>query len=241
MAEKQGLPAHVGIIMDGNGRWARKRGLPRKMGHRAGANAFKEIARYANKIGLRYLTAYVFSTENWKRPKDEIDSIIALLRNYLDEMDNYRKENIRVLFIGDRTVFDDDIQAKMRRAEEQSRNATGLTLILAINYGGRAEIAQAARRIAEDAAAGKLSPGAVDEAVFSRYLYTAGIPDVDLLIRPSGEYRLSNFLLWQTAYSEYVFMSGVLWPDFKPAMLDEALAEYRSRSRRFGGLSEADS
>ena len=241
MAEKQGLPAHVGIIMDGNGRWARKRGLPRKMGHRAGANAFKEIARYANKIGLRYLTAYVFSTENWKRPKDEIDSIIALLRNYLDEMENYRKENIRVLFIGDRTVFDDDIQAKMRRAEEQSRNATGLTLILAINYGGRAEIAQAARRIVEDAAAGKLSPGAVDEAVFSRYLYTAGIPDVDLLIRPSGEYRLSNFLLWQTAYSEYVFMSGVLWPDFKPAMLDEALAEYRSRSRRFGGLSDADS
>ena len=241
MAEKQGLPAHVGIIMDGNGRWARKRGLPRKMGHRAGANAFKEIARYANKIGLRYLTAYVFSTENWKRPKDEIDSIIALLRNYLDEMENYRKENIRVLFIGDRTVFDDDIQAKMRRAEEQSRNATGLTLILAINYGGRAEIAQAARRIAEDVAAGKLSPGAVDEAVFSRYLYTAGIPDVDLLIRPSGEYRLSNFLLWQTAYSEYVFMSGVLWPDFKPAMLDEALAEYRSRSRRFGGLSDADS
>lgn len=156
-------------------------------------------------------------------------------------MENYRKENIRVLFIGDRTVFDDDIQAKMRRAEEQSRNATGLTLILAINYGGRAEIAQAARRIAEDAAAGKLSPGAVDEAAFSRYLYTAGIPDVDLLIRPSGEYRLSNFLLWQTAYSEYVFMSGVLWPDFKPAMLDEALAEYRSRSRRFGGLSEADS
>ena len=132
MAEKQGLPAHVAIIMDGNGRWARKRGLPRKMGHRAGANAFKEIARYANKIGLRYLTAYVFSTENWKRPKDEIDSIIALLRNYLDEMENYRKENIRVLFIGDRTVFDDDIQAKMRRAEEQSRNATGLTLILAI-------------------------------------------------------------------------------------------------------------
>ena len=132
--------------------------FPRKMGHRAGANAFKEIARYANKIGLKYLTAYVFSTENWKRPKDEIDSIIALLRNYLDEMENYRKENIRVLFIGDRTVFDDDIQAKMRRAEEQSRNATGLTLILAINYGGRAEIAQAARRIAEDAASRQTFP-----------------------------------------------------------------------------------
>ena len=241
MAEKQGLPAHVGIIMDGNGRWARKRGLPRKMGHRAGANTFKEIARYANKIGLQYLTAYVFSTENWKRPKDEVDSIIALLRSYLDEMEGYRKENIRVLFIGDRTVFDADIQAKMQRAEEQSKNATGLTLILAINYGGRAEIAQAARRIAEDAAAGKIAPDAVDESVFSRYLYTAGIPDVDLLIRPSGEYRLSNFLLWQTAYSEYVFLSGVLWPDFKPEMLDAALAEYRSRSRRFGGLGESDS
>ena len=240
MAEKQGLPAHVGIIMDGNGRWARKRGLPRKMGHRAGANTFKEIARYANKIGLQYLTAYVFSTENWKRPKDEVDSIIALLRSYLDEMEGYRKENIRVLFIGDRTVFDADIQAKMQRAEEQSKNATGLTLILAINYGGRAEIAQAARRIAEDAAAGKIAPDAVDESVFSRYLYTAGIPDVDLLIRPSGEYRLSNFLLWQTAYSEYVFLSGVLWPDFKPEMLDAALAEYRSRSRRFGGLGESD-
>ena len=148
MATQNGLPTHVGIIMDGNGRWAKRRGLPRKMGHRAGANAFKTIARYANKIGLRYLTAYVFSTENWKRPKDEVDSIVALLRSYLDEMDGYRKENIRVLFIGDRTAFDADIQAKMARAEENSKNATGLTLILAINYGGRAEIARAARRIA---------------------------------------------------------------------------------------------
>ncbi len=241
MATQNGLPTHVGIIMDGNGRWAKRRGLPRKMGHRAGANAFKTIARYANKIGLRYLTAYVFSTENWKRPKDEVDSIVALLRSYLDEMDGYRKENIRVLFIGDRTAFDADIQAKMARAEENSKNATGLTLILAINYGGRAEIARAARRIAEDAKAGKISPDAVDESLFSQYLYTAGIPDVDLLIRPSGEYRLSNFLLWQTAYAEYVFMSGVLWPDFKPETLDEALAEYRSRSRRFGGLDDGDS
>ena len=241
MATQNGLPTHVGIIMDGNGRWAKRRGLPRKMGHRAGANAFKTIARYANKIGLRYLTAYVFSTENWKRPKDEVDSIVALLRSYLDEMDGYRKENIRVLFIGDRTAFDADIQAKMARAEENSQNATGLTLILAINYGGRAEIARAARRIAEDAKAGKISPDAVDESLFSQYLYTAGIPDVDLLIRPSGEYRLSNFLLWQTAYAEYVFMSGVLWPDFKPETLDEALAEYRSRSRRFGGLDDGDS
>ena len=237
MAEIRDLPTHVGIIMDGNGRWAQKRGLPRKMGHRAGASAFKDIARYANKIGLKYLTAYVFSTENWKRPQDEIDSIIKLLRSYLDEMDGYSKENIRVRFIGDRTVFDEDIQAKMRKAEEKSKNATGLTLILAINYGGRAEIAHAASLLAADVKAGKVEPEKVDEALFAHYLYTDGIPDVDLLIRPSGEYRLSNFLLWQTAYAEYVFMSGVLWPDFKPETLEEALAEYQKRSRRFGGLA----
>ena len=231
------LPAHVGIIMDGNGRWAQKRGLPRKMGHRAGASTFKEIARYANKIGLKYLTAYVFSTENWKRPQDEVNSIIALLRSYLDEMDGYAKENIRVRFIGDRTPFDDDIRGKMTRAEEKSKNATGLTLILAINYGGRAEITNAARRIAEEAAKGTLQPEEITEESFSRYLYTDDIPDVDLIIRPSGEYRLSNFLIWQSAYAEYVFMDGVLWPDFKPADLDAALEEYHHRSRRFGGLS----
>ena len=237
MAEIRDLPTHVGIIMDGNGRWAQKRGLPRKMGHRAGASAFKDIARYANKIGLRFLTAYVFSTENWKRPQDEIDSIIKLLRSYLDEMDGYAKENIRVRFIGDRTVFDEDIQAKMQKAEEKSKNATGLTLILAINYGGRAEIAHAASLLAADVKAGKVEPEEVDEALFSRYLYTDGNPDVDLIIRPSGEYRLSNFLIWQCAYAEYVFMSGVLWPDFKPETLEEALAEYQKRSRRFGGLA----
>jgi undecaprenyl diphosphate synthase len=211
------------------------------MGHRAGASAFKEIARYANKIGLRYLTAYVFSTENWKRPKDEVDSIIKLLRSYLDEMDGYAKENIRVRFIGDRSAFDADIREKMAKAEENSKNATGLTLILAINYGGRAEIAAAARKLARDVQAGSLQPEQIDEERFSHYLYTDGIPDVDLIIRPSGEYRLSNFLIWQCAYAEYVFMSGVLWPDFKPATLEEALSEYRKRSRRFGGLSEQDS
>lgn len=238
MAVRNDLPTHVGIIMDGNGRWAKKRGLPRKMGHRAGASAFKGIARYANKIGLKYLTAYVFSTENWKRPQDEVDSIIKLLRSYLDEMDGYTKENIRVRFIGDRSVFDDDIRAKMARAEEKSKDATGLTLILAINYGGRAEIAHAAGRLAADVKAGKLEPEQVDEALFSHYLYTDGIPDVDLVIRPSGEYRLSNFLIWQCAYAEYVFMSGVLWPDFTPETFEEALVEYHRRSRRFGGLSE---
>ncbi len=236
--DERSLPTHVGIIMDGNGRWAQKRGLPRKMGHRAGASAFKEIARYANKIGLKYLTAYVFSTENWKRPKEEVDSILSLLRSYLDEMDGYTKENIRVRFIGDRTPFDEDIREKMARAEEKSKNATGLTLVLAINYGGRAEITAASKRIAQDVLAGVLSPDEIDQSVFSRYLYTDGIPDVDLIIRPSGEYRLSNFLIWQSAYAEYVFMAGVLWPDFKPSTLDEALAEYQHRSRRFGGLAD---
>lgn len=239
MADSNNLPTHVGIIMDGNGRWAKKRGLPRKMGHRAGANTFREIARYANRIGLRYLTAYVFSTENWKRPKDEVDSIIELLRSYLDEMDGYAKENIRVRFLGDRSVFDEDIQGKMRRAEEKSASATGLNLSLAINYGGRAELARAARLIAEEAAAGRLDPHSVTEETVEGFLYTSELPDVDLLIRPSGEYRLSNFLIWQTAYAEYVFMDQILWPDFKPASLDAAIREYQSRNRRFGGVTES--
>lgn len=236
MSEGNHLPTHVGIIMDGNGRWAQKRGLPRKMGHRAGANTFREIARYANKIGIRYMTAYVFSTENWKRPKDEVDSIIELLRSYLTEMEGYAKENIRVRFIGDRSVFDEDIRQKMARAEEKSASATGLNLTLAINYGGRAELANAAKLIAADAAAGKLDADAVTEELVGRYLYTSELPDVDLIIRPSGEYRLSNFLIWQSAYAEYVFMDNVLWPDFKPATLDEAIRVYQSRSRRFGGV-----
>lgn len=239
MAEKfVNLPTHVGIIMDGNGRWAQKRGLPRKLGHKAGASTFKEIARYANRIGLRYLTAYVFSTENWKRPKDEVDSIIELLRSYLDEMDGYAKENIRVRFLGDRSAFDQDIQQKMQRAEEKSANATGLNLSLAINYGGRAELARAARLLAQEAAAGELDPQRIDEEAVSRHLYTFELPDVDLIIRPSGEYRLSNFLIWQTAYAEYVFVDNVLWPDFKPSTLDAVLLEYQSRSRRFGGVEE---
>jgi len=236
MADANRLPAHVGIIMDGNGRWAQKRGLPRKMGHKAGANTFREIARYANKIGIRYMTAYVFSTENWKRPKDEVDSIIELLRAYLNEMEGYAKENIRVRFIGDRSVFDDDIQQKMHRAEEKSASATGLNLTLAINYGGRAELAHAARCIAAEAAAGRLDPESLTEETLGKYLYTNELPDVDLVIRPSGEYRLSNFLIWQSAYAEYVFMDDVLWPDFKPATLDEAIRVYQSRSRRFGGV-----
>ena len=236
MVDQNTLPQHIGVIMDGNGRWAKKRGLPRKFGHRTGANTFRSIARYANQIGLKYMTMYVFSTENWVRPQDEIDGIIKILRNYLDEMDDYIEENIRVRFLGDLSVFDEDIQQKMKRAVDTSATSTGLTLNLAINYGGRAEIAMAARKLAKMAAAGEINPDDIDEKMVEKNLYTGNDPPVDLIIRPSGEYRLSNFLIWQSAYAEYVFMDNILWPDFKPADLDAALQEYSRRNRRFGGV-----
>lgn len=236
MADKEILPAHIGIIMDGNGRWAKKRALPRKVGHRAGAETFKTIARYANKRGIPYMTMYVFSTENWKRPQDEVASLMELLRNYLDEVERYREENIRIRFVGDLSVFDEDIRRKMERVQKNSADSTGLTLNLAVNYGGRDEIVHAARKLAHLVQEGKIQPEDVNEELFAGNLYTNGEPDVDLIIRPSGEYRLSNFLIWQSAYAEYVFMDEVLWPDFKPAHLEEALREYQKRNRRFGGI-----
>lgn len=236
MPDFSNLPAHVGIIMDGNGRWAKRRGLPRKMGHKVGAETFRTIVRYANRIGLRYMTMYVFSTENWSRPKDEVNAIMDLLRKYLEDVDNYRSENIRIRFLGDLTVFDAKMQAKMAEIEKTSQDNTGLTLNLAVNYGGRSELTSAARQLALDAAAGKIRPEEITEQMLADRLYTKGEPDVDLIIRPSGEYRLSNFLIWQSAYAEYVFMDEILWPDFKPADLDRALEEYQCRNRRFGGV-----
>lgn len=236
MPDFSNLPAHVGVIMDGNGRWAKRRGLPRKMGHKVGAETFRAIVRYANRIGLRYMTMYVFSTENWSRPKDEVNAIMDLLRKYLEDVDNYRSENIRIRFLGDLTVFDAKMQAKMAEIEKTSRDNTGLTLNLAVNYGGRSELTSAARQLALDAAAGKIRPEEITEQMLADRLYTKGEPDVDLIIRPSGEYRLSNFLIWQSAYAEYVFMDEILWPDFKPADLDRALEEYQCRNRRFGGV-----
>lgn len=236
MPDFSNLPAHVGIIMDGNGRWAKRRGLPRKMGHKVGAETFRTIVRYANRIGLRYMTMYVFSTENWSRPKDEVNAIMDLLRKYLEDVDNYRSENIRIRFLGDLTVFGAKMQAKMAEIEKTSRDNTGLTLNLAVNYGGRSELTSAARQLALDAAAGKIRPEEITEQMLADRLYTKGEPDVDLIIRPSGEYRLSNFLIWQSAYAEYVFMDEILWPDFKPADLDRALEEYQCRNRRFGGV-----
>lgn len=229
------LPVHIGIIMDGNGRWAKKRGLPRFAGHKAGADTFKKIARYCNKIGIKYLTVYAFSTENWKRPQKEVEAIIDLLRNYLRDAENYKKENIRVRFIGDISVFDEEIRTKIAESQSESKDFTGLNLNIAINYGGKDEIVHAAKLLAKEIEKGKLRPDDIDEAALESRLYTAGQPNVDLVIRPSGEYRLSNFMVWQSAYAEFVFMH-VLWPDFTEKHLNEALWEYANRSRRFGGL-----
>ena len=229
------LPKHIAIIMDGNGRWAKKRGLPRKAGHSAGANSFRKIARYANKIGISYMTAYAFSTENWKRPADEVEAIMNLLRDYLKDAGNYKDENIKVRFIGDRSMLADDIIALMEDAELNSSDATGMVLNIAVNYGGRDELVHAARRLSEHVALKTMNAEDITEVTISRLLYTGGQPDPDLIIRPSGEYRLSNFLIWQAAYAEFWF-SDVLWPDFSEKHLDQAIADYVKRSRRFGGV-----
>lgn len=233
--DENNIPCHIAVIMDGNGRWAKKRLLPRTAGHSAGSSTFKSIARYCNKIGVKFLTVYAFSTENWKRPKQEVDAIMDILRKYLKDSTNFKSENIRLRFIGDRSALPDDIQRLMENAEHESENATGLTCNLAVNYGGRDEIVHAVRKLAQKAANGEIPPDSITESDISANCYTSYMPDPDLIIRPSGEYRLSNFLLWQSAYSELWF-SDVLWPDFKPKHLDEAIAAYQNRDRRFGAV-----
>ena len=225
------LPTHIAIIMDGNGRWAKKRSLPRTAGHVAGAKTFKNIARYCNKIGLKYLTVYAFSTENWKRPESEVKGIMNLLRDYLKDAENFKDENIKVNFIGDRTPLAEDIKELMKKNEEGSKNATGLTLNIAINYGGRDEITNAVKKIVNSG----VKAEDITEDLISQNLYTYDIPDPDFIIRPSGEYRLSNYLIWQSAYSEYWF-SDILWPDFTPRHLEKAINDYNHRNRRFGGV-----
>ena len=224
------LPTHIGIIMDGNGRWAKKRGLPRTAGHSSGAKTFQKIARYCNKIGIKYLTLYAFSTENWKRPKDEVDAIMKLLHDYLVDSVNFKDENIKVKFLGDLTMLDDELNRLIEKAEDDSKDATGLHLNIALNYGGRDEIIRTVRKMAERG--DNLSE--LTESVLSENLYTAGIPDTDLIIRPSGEYRLSNFLIWQSAYAEYWFTDR-LWPDFSEKDIDEAIFAFSQRDRRYGG------
>ena len=231
------LPTHIGIIMDGNGRWAQKRGLPRSAGHKQGARVFRNIVRYCREIGIRYLTVYAFSTENWKRPQSEIDAIMDLLRDYLDELERHSDEQQGVLrFIGDMEPLAEDLRLRIAEVQGRTAGREGIVVNIALNYGGRAEIVHAVQQAVRLSRQGSLTEEAVDEALVDSLMYTAGQPPVDLIVRPSGEQRISNFLLWQGAYAELVFMD-VLWPDFTPGDLDQAIAEFRRRSRRFGGIS----
>lgn len=228
------VPAHIAIIMDGNGRWAKSRGLPRTAGHRNGVEAVRRTVQAAGELGIGYLTLYGFSSENWKRPADEIIDLMGLLRRYLKaETADLHRGNVRLRMIGDRAALDGDIVVLIESAEEQMQTNTGLNLTVALSYGGRQELTAAARVIAAEVAAGRLRPEEIDEALFERHLSTHGIPDPDLLIRTSGEQRVSNFLLWQTAYTELVF-SDVLWPDFSRDDLEAAIREYGKRERRYG-------
>ena len=231
----ENLPKHIGIIRDGNGRWAKKRKLPRTAGHTVGAKTFKNIARYCNKIGIEYLTVYAFSTENWKRPEDEVNAIMKLLKDYLVDAKNFKDENIKVKFIGDLSPLSDELKQLIKESEEGSAFATGLNLNIALNYGGRDEIVHAVKKIAKKIEKGEISVDSIDEKMISDNIYTASQPDPDIIIRPSGEYRLSNFLIWQAAYSEFWY-SNVLWPDFKPKHLDKAIIDFQQRNRRFGGI-----
>jgi undecaprenyl diphosphate synthase len=230
------MPLHIGIIPDGNGRWAARRGLPRSMGHRAGSNTLKRIVTYCDRIGLKYLTVYVFSTENWDRPQEEINTLMKLLHGYLQ---NAEKElagtNVRIRIIGDIERLSPELRTQIPRVEELTKDNKGLTLFFALNYGGRSEILQAVRKIAEDAAASKINAKEINAEVFEKYLYTKGIPDPDLIIRTSGEMRTSNFLIWQSVYSEYLFLN-IKWPDFTERDMAEAIKGYAKRNRRYGGI-----
>jgi undecaprenyl diphosphate synthase len=233
---REPIPAHIAIIMDGNGRWAARRGLPRNAGHREGANTLKRVVRNCDEIGIKYLTVYAFSTENWNRPKEEVEALMSLLLEFLRKADEeLAGQNIRIRVIGESSGLSGEIKKEIVRITENTAGNTGLTLLIALNYGSRAEIVNAAARIAREVKRGSLNAEEIDEKLFSRYLYTADIPDPDLVIRPSGEHRISNFLLWQSSYSEFWY-SDILWPDFSKRHLHEAIGEYQKRNRRFGGL-----
>lgn len=229
------VPTHIAIVMDGNGRWAKKRGLPRQAGHKVGAEAFRTIANYAKTIGLKYLTVYAFSTENWKRSEEEVNAIMDLLEKYLREaIADMDKNRVRFCFFGDLTQLSPELQEEARIAAERSKKYEGVQVNFCLNYGGRAEIIRAAQKFAKDCAEGKRRPEELTQERFSDLLYSAGVPDPELVIRPGGELRTSNFLLWQSAYAEYYF-TDVLWPDFGPKDLEKAIAAYNGRNRRFGG------
>ena len=232
------LPRHIAIILDGNGRWAKKRGLPRTAGHAVGSETFRKIVLYCRDIGIEYLTVYAFSTENWKRPAEEVQTIMRLLNQYLHEViEKMTRERIKMRVMGDVSGLPADLQKLIAESDEISKTFDGFQVNICLNYGGRSEILRAAEKYAEDRAAGRVS-GPLTEEGFSGYLYSDGIPDPDLLIRPGGEQRISNFLLWQCAYTEMVF-TEVLWPDFSTDDLDRAISIYQKRNRRYGGLEQS--
>ena len=236
--DKSRLPRHIAIIMDGNGRWAKQRGLPRTAGHKVGAEVFRKIATYCKDLGVEYLTVYAFSTENWKRPADEVSTIMGLLKQYmLEAIESMERDRIRLKFFGDMSAISPELQEMVERTNAISREIDGFQANICLNYGGRDELLRAARAFAADCVAGEKTPEALTEADFGQYLFSAGIPDPELIIRPSGEIRLSNFLLWQCAYSEFYFCD-TLWPDFNERTLDEAIIDYQKRDRRFGGVKK---
>lgn len=233
------IPQHVAIILDGNGRWAKSKGMPRNYGHMEGAKTVEKICEEAWRMGIKYLTVYAFSTENWKRPQEEVDALMKLLRNYMKScLKTAAKNDMVVRVIGDKSGLDDDIREKIDELEKASANNGGLNFQIAINYGSRDEIVRSVRKVMADVKAGKIDTDQMDEAMFDSYLDTAGIPSPDLLIRTSGEQRLSNFLMWQLAYTEFYF-TDVPWPAFTKEDLEKAIEKYNSRDRRFGGVKEA--
>ena len=234
------IPAHVAIILDGNGRWAKSKGMPRNYGHTQGAKNVEEMCEIVWNMGIKYFTVYAFSTENWNRPEHEVTALMKLLRNYMKNcIKRAQKNNMRVRVIGDKTRLDEDIQKSIQDLEYETRNNTGLNFQIAINYGSRDEMLRAMRHMAADCKLGKFDVTQIDEQMFSSYLDTADIPDPDLLIRTSGEQRISNFLLWQLAYSELYFCQ-VPWPDFSKEELEKAIEEYNKRDRRYGGVKEEE-
>ena len=234
------VPQHVAIILDGNGRWARAKGMPRNYGHAQGSKNVERICEEAWRMGIKYLTVYAFSTENWNRPKAEVDALMTLLRNYMKTcLKTAAKNDMKIRVIGDKRPLDDDIKNRIRELEEATKNNGGLNFTIALNYGSRDEMIRAVRKMGQDCADGKLNPQDITEEMFESYLDTAGIPDPDLLIRTSGEQRLSNYLLWQMAYTEFYFVD-VPWPDFNKQELEKAIEQYNRRDRRFGGIKEGE-
>lgn len=234
--DKGKLPVHIAIIMDGNGRWAQKKGLPRVMGHKAGMEALKKTVKSCSDLGIKILTVYAFSTENWNRPQDEVNYLMDLLVEYMRrEVNALHKNKVKIKILGEVDMLPDQTRTEIEEAIELTKNNEGLQFNIALNYGGRAEILRACRNLIKDLEAGNLDMDSADEKVFSNYLYTSNDPDPDLIIRTSGEQRISNFLLWQGAYSELLFVDR-LWPDFDEAVLHSAILEYKNRSRRFGAL-----